>query len=133
LICSIIDLPVFSHWATRECAGIEVNRGVRGVGPSPTCFRSSAPQSPVLCCCCPATCLPSYPTTAYPTLCPLHPQVLSCADFRLQTVLEAAMEIAGLHAAQKRLQVAYHISDSGEGWEPLLLHKRVFGAWCVRV
>lgn len=42
-------------------------------------------------------------------------QVLSSADFRLQTVIEAAMEIAGLHAAQKRLQVAYNIAQSGEG------------------
>ena len=40
-------------------------------------------------------------------------QVLSSAEFRLQTVIEAAMEIAGLHAAQKRLQVAYHIAQSG--------------------
>ncbi|KAK9807567.1 hypothetical protein WJX72_002975 [[Myrmecia] bisecta] len=37
--------------------------------------------------------------------------VLSMNEFRLQTVIEAAMEIAGLHAAQKRLQVAYHIAD----------------------
>lgn len=44
---------------------------------------------------------------------PPPPQVLSSADFRLQTVIEAAMEIAGLHAAQKRLQVAYNIADSG--------------------
>jgi signal transduction histidine kinase len=31
--------------------------------------------------------------------------VLSAAVFSLQTVVEAAMEIAGLRAAQKRLQV----------------------------
>lgn len=31
--------------------------------------------------------------------------VLSPSEFHLQTVIEAAMEIAGLHAAQKRLQV----------------------------
>lgn len=31
--------------------------------------------------------------------------VLSHAVFKLQTVVEAAMEIAGLRAAQKRLQV----------------------------
>jgi signal transduction histidine kinase len=39
--------------------------------------------------------------------------VLCSAEFRLQTVIEAAMEIAGLHAAQKRLQIAYNISHSG--------------------
>ena len=31
--------------------------------------------------------------------------VLAPSEFHLQTVIEAAMEIAGLHAAQKRLQV----------------------------
>lgn len=31
--------------------------------------------------------------------------VLAPTEFHLQTVIEAAMEIAGLHAAQKRLQV----------------------------
>ena len=31
--------------------------------------------------------------------------VLVPGEFHLQTVIEAAMEIAGLHAAQKRLQV----------------------------
>ena len=31
--------------------------------------------------------------------------VLNVAPFRLPGVIEAAMEIAGLHAAQKRLQV----------------------------
>lgn len=36
---------------------------------------------------------------------PLVLQVLSCKEFRLQSVVEAAMEIAGLQAAQKRLQV----------------------------
>ena len=30
---------------------------------------------------------------------------LNPSEFHLQTVIEAAMEIAGLHAAQKRLQV----------------------------
>ena len=39
--------------------------------------------------------------------------VLNRSEFRLQTVIEAAIEIAGLHAAQKRLQVAYNIADSG--------------------
>lgn len=39
--------------------------------------------------------------------------MLSCAEFRLQTVIEAALEIAGLHAAQKRLQVAYHLAPGG--------------------
>ncbi len=39
--------------------------------------------------------------------------MLSNSDFRLQTVIEAAMEIAGLHAAQKRLQVAYHVAETG--------------------
>lgn len=34
--------------------------------------------------------------------------VLSPSEFHLQTVIEAAMEIAGLHAAQKRLQVTIH-------------------------
>lgn len=33
--------------------------------------------------------------------------VLSPSEFHLQTVIEAAMEIAGLHAAQKRLQVLF--------------------------
>ncbi|WIA23821.1 hypothetical protein OEZ85_013489 [Tetradesmus obliquus] len=37
--------------------------------------------------------------------------VLTAAVFSLQTVVEAAMEIAGLRAAQKRLQMAYHISS----------------------
>ena len=32
--------------------------------------------------------------------------VLAPTEFHLQTVIEAAMEIAGLHAAQKRLQVS---------------------------
>ena len=32
--------------------------------------------------------------------------VLQPTEFHLQTVIEAAMEIAGLHAAQKRLQVS---------------------------
>jgi hypothetical protein len=40
--------------------------------------------------------------------------VLSCAEYRLQSVIEAAMEIAGLHAAQKRLHVAYNVGQSGE-------------------
>ncbi len=31
--------------------------------------------------------------------------LISRTEYRLQTVIEAAMEIAGLHAAQKRLQV----------------------------
>jgi len=31
--------------------------------------------------------------------------VLAPTEFHLQTAIEAAMEIAGLHAAQKRLQV----------------------------
>jgi hypothetical protein len=44
---------------------------------------------------------------------PARLQVLCSAEFRLQTVIEAAMEIAGLHAAQKRLQIAYNISHSG--------------------
>lgn len=35
--------------------------------------------------------------------------VLSASAFRLASVVEAAVEIAGLRAAQKRLQVAYHI------------------------
>lgn len=35
--------------------------------------------------------------------------VLSPTEFHLQTVIEAAMEIAGLHAAQKRLQVCDYI------------------------
>ena len=47
--------------------------------------------------------------------------MLSSAEFRLQTVIEAAMEIAGLHAAQKRLQVAYNIAQSGEAWLGLVL------------
>ncbi len=34
-------------------------------------------------------------------------QVLSNSEFRLQSVVEAAMEIAGLQAAQKRLQVRH--------------------------
>lgn len=33
--------------------------------------------------------------------------VLSLQDFRLRTVVEAAMEIAGLAAAEKRLQVGF--------------------------
>eukprot|EP00891_Asterochloris_glomerata_P008558 jgi/Astpho2/8558/Aster-05592 len=37
--------------------------------------------------------------------------LISRTEYRLQTVIEAAMEIAGLHAAQKRLQVAYHVTD----------------------
>ena len=42
--------------------------------------------------------------------------MLSSSEFRLQAVVEAAIDIAGLHAAQKRLQVAYHIDDAtGEG------------------
>ena len=35
--------------------------------------------------------------------------VLVPTEFHLQTVIEAAMEIAGLHAAQKRLQVHIHV------------------------
>lgn len=35
--------------------------------------------------------------------------VLAPTEFHLQTVIEAAMEIAGLHAAQKRLQVYIYI------------------------
>ncbi|DBA80043.1 TPA: hypothetical protein ACH3X2_007536 [Trebouxia sp. C0005] len=38
--------------------------------------------------------------------------VLTPTEFHLQTVIEAAMEIAGLHAAQKRLQVAYNVADN---------------------
>ncbi|DBA80042.1 TPA: hypothetical protein ACH3X2_14277 [Trebouxia sp. C0005] len=38
--------------------------------------------------------------------------VLTPTEFHLQTVIEAAMEIAGLHAAQKRLQVSVHIYTS---------------------
>ncbi|KAG2446816.1 hypothetical protein HYH02_008376 [Chlamydomonas schloesseri] len=38
--------------------------------------------------------------------------VLHNAVFKLDTVIEAAMEIAGLKAAQRKLQVAYHISES---------------------
>jgi signal transduction histidine kinase len=37
--------------------------------------------------------------------------VLNLSVFKLETVMEAAMEIAGLRAAQKRLQVAYHIAE----------------------
>lgn len=38
--------------------------------------------------------------------------VLVPGEFHLQSVIEAAMEIAGLHAAQKRLQVSSdHCSD----------------------
>ncbi|BDA47022.1 probable sensor histidine kinase GacS [Coccomyxa sp. Obi] len=37
--------------------------------------------------------------------------VLSTAPFRLSSVIEAAMEIAGLAAGMKRLQVAYHIAE----------------------
>ncbi|KAG1657707.1 hypothetical protein FOA52_002511 [Chlamydomonas sp. UWO 241] len=37
--------------------------------------------------------------------------VLNQRVFKLETVMEAAMEIAGLRAAQKRLQVAYHIAE----------------------
>ncbi|EIE21790.1 hypothetical protein COCSUDRAFT_7070, partial [Coccomyxa subellipsoidea C-169] len=37
--------------------------------------------------------------------------VLSNAPFRLSSVIEAAMEIAGLAAGMKRLQVAYHIAE----------------------
>jgi len=35
--------------------------------------------------------------------------VLAPTEFHLQTVIEAAMEIAGLHAAQKRLQVYIYL------------------------
>lgn len=38
--------------------------------------------------------------------------VLSAAVFSLQTVVEAAMEIAGLRAAQKRLQVGGRVCSS---------------------
>ncbi|EFJ44100.1 hypothetical protein VOLCADRAFT_65291, partial [Volvox carteri f. nagariensis] len=37
--------------------------------------------------------------------------VLHNAVFKLDTVIEAAMEIAGLKAAQRRLQVAYHVAE----------------------
>lgn len=38
--------------------------------------------------------------------------VLVKSVFKLEAVMEAALEIAGLRAAQKRIQVAYHISPS---------------------
>lgn len=42
--------------------------------------------------------------------------VLSPSEFHLQTVIEAAMEIAGLHAAQKRLQVQNSVVFLLTGW-----------------
>ncbi|GAX73158.1 hypothetical protein CEUSTIGMA_g611.t1 [Chlamydomonas eustigma] len=44
--------------------------------------------------------------------------VLHHTVFKLETVMEAAMEIAGLRASEKRLQVAYYISEG----TPRVLH-----------
>lgn len=42
--------------------------------------------------------------------------VLAKAPFLLESTIEAAMEIAGLHAARKRLQVAYHVTPGVPRW-----------------
>lgn len=42
--------------------------------------------------------------------------VLSSVPFSLESTIEAAMEIAGLHAARKRLQAAYHIAPGVPQW-----------------
>ena len=42
--------------------------------------------------------------------------VLSSAPYALESTIEAAMEIAGLHAAGKRLQVAYHVAPLVPSW-----------------
>ena len=42
--------------------------------------------------------------------------VLSSAPFALEATIEAAMEIAGLHAAQKKLQVAYNVAPNVPLW-----------------
>ncbi len=42
--------------------------------------------------------------------------VLSSVPFSLESTIEAAMEIAGLHAARKRLQAAYHVAPGVPAW-----------------
>jgi PAS domain S-box-containing protein len=41
---------------------------------------------------------------------------LSKSPFFLESTVEAAVEIAGMHAAQKRLHLSYYIDDSVPGW-----------------
>jgi len=42
--------------------------------------------------------------------------VLSSVPFALESTIEAAMEIAGLHAARKRLQAAYNVAPTVPAW-----------------
>lgn len=42
--------------------------------------------------------------------------VLSSVPFALESTIEAAMEIAGLHAVRKRLQAAYHVAPDVPAW-----------------
>ena len=57
--------------------------------------------------------------------------VLSPSEFHLQTVIEAAMEIAGLHAAQKRLQVSLSCRMLLVGWLPVCCLTVVLSACLV--
>ena len=41
---------------------------------------------------------------------------LSMSPFFLESTVEAAVEIAGMHAAQKRLHLSYYIDDNVPGW-----------------